>query len=79
MNFQSIFARAKARLPLKIGYQLDAAVLIKLAVIQYNISVIVRVTHSNFAVGEHLNIVIAVYESDYEKTIEAIYNEFVKN
>lgn len=29
--------------------------------------------------ASELNIVIAVYESDYEKTIEAIYNEFVKN
>ena len=28
--------------------------------------------------ASELNIVIAVYESDYEKTIEAIYNEFVK-
>ena len=29
--------------------------------------------------ASELNIVIAVYESDYEKTIEAIYNEFVKD
>jgi aspartate kinase len=29
--------------------------------------------------ASELNIVIAVYESDYEKTIEAIYNEFVTN
>ena len=28
--------------------------------------------------ASELNIVIAVYESDYEKTIEAIYNEFIK-
>lgn len=28
--------------------------------------------------ASELNIVIAVYENDYEKTIEAIYNEFVK-
>ena len=28
--------------------------------------------------ASELNIVIAVYESDYEKTVEAIYNEFVK-
>ena len=28
--------------------------------------------------ASELNIVIAVYESDYERTIEAIYNEFVK-
>lgn len=28
--------------------------------------------------ASELNIVIAVYEEDYEKTIEAIYNEFVK-
>ena len=28
--------------------------------------------------ASELNIVIAVYESDYEKTINAIYNEFVK-
>ena len=28
--------------------------------------------------ASELNIVIAVYEKDYEKTIEAIYNEFVK-
>ena len=28
--------------------------------------------------ASELNIVITVYESDYEKTIEAIYNEFVK-
>ena len=28
--------------------------------------------------ASELNIVIAVYEDDYEKTIEAIYNEFVK-
>ena len=28
--------------------------------------------------ASELNIVIAVYESDYEKTIEAIYYEFVR-
>lgn len=28
--------------------------------------------------ASELNIVIAVYETDYEKTIEAIYNEFIK-
>ena len=28
--------------------------------------------------ASELNIVIAVYEQDYEKTIQAIYNEFVK-
>ena len=28
--------------------------------------------------SSELNIIIAVYESDYEKTIKAIYEEFVK-
>ena len=28
--------------------------------------------------SSELNIVVAIYESDYEKTIQAIYNEFIK-
>lgn len=28
--------------------------------------------------SSELNIVVAIYESDYEKTIKAIYNEFIK-